>query len=330
MSLRYSGINISTYMCFPIRFRLQHMKGHVTSCGCVACKTIARINQLLVENSGNPAFIQFAGDRLRIAESELRDELSRYPAPAGVGFAQGSVTPKRPPGVAATGSPAKAQGAWPVLSGPLPPGVPQLGVPAPPPPGAPKDPLPPPPPPPGLSAKVPSASPPHAKEKPVKTEPSPDQEAKEPIQDLKSQEPTSPSKGSAADEQASKKKKRKRSSSPGIRKENRKQKRHTPDRSPRARRQEESVEEEDSYRRDSGGREKKRRNEGEPEGAASSGSRRPREPSHPPPSSRGKSQGKGWRGELPVSSHPRWYHRKDKGLVKVAKQELWHRRRSSR
>ena len=304
------------------------MKGHVTTCGCVACKTISRINQLLLENSGNPGFIQFAGDRLRVAESELRDELSRYQVPAGPGASQGSPTPIRASGVAATGVPPKAQALWPTLSGAPHLVLPHQAAPLPPPPAPLKDPLPPPPGVPGLSPKLqgPQASAPNSNL--VKAEPSPEQESKEPVQEVADQESGLPSK--EFEKRSTPKKRKSRSPSSRGKDRSRKEKRHTPDRAPRRehkRREPTSPrEEEEEFR----GKEKKYREEGGEAHPASSGSRVPREPSYPPPRTGSKPQGKGWQGELPVSNHPRWSQRRDKGLVKVAKQELWHRRKHYR
>lgn len=52
--------------------------------------------------------------------------------------------------------------------------------------------------------------------------------------------------------------------------------------------------------------------------------RRPRSPSRPPPGFR-EARGRGWQGEVPYSSHPRWGGQ-NKGVVKLAEQEIYSRR----
>ena len=62
--------------------------------------------------------------------------------------------------------------------------------------------------------------------------------------------------------------------------------------------------------------------------------RSPRTPDHPPPREppvqpgrgRGGEKGKGWRGAIPYSQHPRWTESTNKGITKRAKQELHDRR----
>ena len=62
--------------------------------------------------------------------------------------------------------------------------------------------------------------------------------------------------------------------------------------------------------------------------------RSPRTPDHPPPrtdlippaAGRDKLPGRGWRGPVPYSDHPRWSEGTNKGVTKRAKQELFDRR----
>ena len=62
--------------------------------------------------------------------------------------------------------------------------------------------------------------------------------------------------------------------------------------------------------------------------------RSPRTPDYPPPRAppvqpgrgRGGEQGKGWRGSVPYSHHPRWTESTNKGITKRAKQELHDRK----
>ena len=62
--------------------------------------------------------------------------------------------------------------------------------------------------------------------------------------------------------------------------------------------------------------------------------RSPKTPDHPPPRAtsshpgggRGSGQGKGWRGAIPYSHHPRWTEGTNKGVTKRAKQEIFERK----
>ena len=66
--------------------------------------------------------------------------------------------------------------------------------------------------------------------------------------------------------------------------------------------------------------------------------RSPHTPERPPPErssgskggGKGKPQGKGWRGPVPYSSHPRWTQGTNKGITKRAKQELQDRKNQGR
>ena len=57
--------------------------------------------------------------------------------------------------------------------------------------------------------------------------------------------------------------------------------------------------------------------------------RKPPEPGYPPPGIH-RHQGRGWRGVIPYSDHPRWKTSKNKAIVKRAKQELFDRQRDRR
>ena len=183
-----------------------------------------------------------------------------------------------------------------------------------------------------LGSKAAPASPPHSGKQPVlvKREPEESPQSKRgPVVDAQDLESLPDRKGKKEKKKKKKEKKQKSVSPPpkasGSRIEERSRSRKgqaakrresytpSPERSKKKARGDSVSPERDTPRRG------ERREEGSP--------RQPRSPSHPPPN-RGpqREQGKGWRGSVPYSSHPRWTHSKNKGIVKRAKQELFNRK----
>eukprot|EP00435_Cladocopium_sp_Y103_P038033 s487_g10.t1 len=279
------------------------MWGHTAICPCAVCSCLPRIFHLIGSRAGQPNysnFLSLAARLLRNVEAELRDELARVPqgarAPEGVGAA--------PPAQTSTGETATSQVT--TLEGESP--LPELSSKGPPP-------LPPP-----HLHPAPASGPLTA----VKKEPSVSRKslAEPGVEDVRN----------------SAEKERARSS--GRRRRRRSEESHKGRaESPRPHRRSRSRRDRDRDRRrrrsssrkaaeEEGGKEKKKRSEKppEPEGPPPGRDRPglvPHEPSYPPPQ---REQGRGWTGEVPRSSHPRWTHSQNKGVVKRAKQELHSRR----
>lgn len=297
-----TGINIRSEI-FPFAaLAFQSMWGHAATCGCSLCFCFPRLFGLVREGSSYPGFVVSAGLRLRVAEAELRDELTRLQAVA--------LGPPPP----ATGPPRESPG---------------LSQAPPPEPAAAPPPLPEPR---GLTPKAPPANPPSEAAAPEEACPS----------KLEKKEPTpeaSPRKAAVEEVEESKpavpsslhvdRPKKKRKSKSGKKAKRRSRSSRSRKRRREERRSGERGERRSPNRESSRGRERKRRSERPPEpaypprGYSNWG---PREPWYPPPAERGS----GWRGPLPVSDHPRWTEGTNKGLTKRAKQEVHNRRHGRR
>ena len=328
MSLRYPGISMKL-LYFPRSIWLQGMDwGHAPGCVCVVCATLPRIHRLIAENSKRPGVVPFIGARLRLLESEVRDDLVKFSGSQG-----SSDTPnlqgEKPGNPAYPGLPSHFPGFAPPLPGLFVPPPAARAVP-PPPPLHPCGPSPEPPQPgsypkgkpvtPGTSS---SAS------VPVKAEQSEASRSLEPVGELQAEEPEEKVRKKKDKKEKEKRKKSrsrsKRKSHPreGERSLSRKKKRsRTPEAkgergSPRA-----------GVERAEGGQ---RERSAEPDRRSrSERSRKPREPNYPPNQKGGgkgrKGKGIGWRGVIPYSDHPRWSESKNKGITKRAKQERFARK----
>ena len=300
--------------------------GHSYGCNCLVCCTLRRVFHICAESTPVPGFIDFAGRRLREVEADLRDFVGSQNTPRS--FPGGAAPPEGIPGPLPGPPVAKAPVFVPPPPAPLswrpdkPVPVLQLGV----------------------KAKLPEAPGRGPENTEVKEERSERSQDKGPVQDLEAKDiDKSPVIGENHKEKHKKKEKkhrhkeeraqsskaRKVSSSPSpTRKEARKERSKSSGRKRAYRSPEKGVESSPK------GKEKKRRHE-EPEGEAVRSSVVPRTPSHSPPTrrrqeepdSRVKGKGKGWKGDIPRSNHPRWTHGTNKGVTKRAKQELYHRRR---
>ena len=287
--------------------------GHASHCECVVCHTLPRLHLVVASGSRVPGFVTAAGQRLRLAEAELRDKVIDL-------VKEGSKeAPSASSGVAATSGPSNLS---------HPPG--------------PAAPLPPPPPPPiqvdpslipirpgvlqasqtagdlplRLATKSKPPEPPAPPPIPVKTE---EQEDKKPLVEAEyipyTGEGLAKKRKKSPKDLSSEERERKRK-----KKESKRKKKSSSGSPPRARSSGRQRSEPKSQK------EKKVREEVEP---SQPSRQQPREPSHPPPDRVRDRQprGRGWRGEIPRSDHFRWHSGKNKGIVKRAKQERYNRYR---
>lgn len=281
------------------------MWGHSNTCACRICQCLPRICQLVAAGIGYDwydSFVTYASTHLRQVEGELRDELGRRGLVGVFGQVTRAAPPAPPPlreeGTASQTGPAPCEGTAPL----------NLATKA-------HPPLPPP----HLAPGPEKASSSATKEEPlVKKEshqvPVPGETAASPKKERERSRPRRPEASPPPEKKGERRSPRKSEKS---------KRRSSRDRDRKRRRSTSSRE-----RRQEGGRERKRKSEKppEPEGPPPSfrsrSSWEPREPAYPP---RGR-EGGGWRGELPISDHPRWTESTNKGQVKRAKQELHSRR----
>ena len=280
------------------------MWNHKPHCDCPVCYSLPRIFQLIGTGTGlpdYPAYVSVLGSHLRHLEGELRDEVARrFP---GVGLF--NETRVAPPAQGPTGETKEVSQANPPSKGP-------------------SQPL-------QLATKVPPPVPPPQLTAPGSSGDKPDRRGS----------------GDSHKSPKAAEKKEVTTSSPRRRSRSRERRRspRTEDKrrgvhrtpSPRAAPERKRSKDRDRKRRRStssrekkseGGKERKRHPEKPPEPAFPPSHRGgadywgPRAPNYPPPAR----QGRGWVGELPVSTHPRWTSSENKGQVKRAKQDLYNRR----
>eukprot|EP00435_Cladocopium_sp_Y103_P069509 s726_g33.t1 len=285
------------------------MWGHTPQCDCALCHSIPRVFDLIRAGQHNVGFRNVVLSHFRIVEAELRDELCRIgvnlvpipgvaapPAPEGhPGPAPESVAP------AGEVAPTSHSG----QSNPRLNLSPKTAPPNPPPHSSPGQPVP-------------------KHSQPVKAEPSEELVApKEPgVVDVEDTQKEAASSSRKKPKEKRRSRRRGEEESPRDRSSH-KRSRRSRSRGRRHHREEEADEREEEQR----GKERKTRSERPPEPPGPPPHRRserewePREPEYPPPAKRG------WQGELPRSSHPRWSESTNKGQVKRAKQELYNRRR---
>lgn len=280
------------------------MWNHRPYCDCPVCYCLPRIFQLIGTGTGSPqypSYVAFLGNQLRHLEGELRDEVARR-FPGQRIFEEPKAAP---PAAAPSREATEVSQTEPVASGSTPPLL--------------------------LASKVPPPVPPPQLARSGSSLDKADK-AGPPV---KSKSPRSAErKGTAASSprKRSRSKRRERSRRPEERRRGEvrspsprevPERKKSKDRDRKRRRSSSSR-----ARRSEGGKEKKSHPEKPPEPAyppsyrGGNESWGPRQPSYPPPSSRGR----GWQGELPVSAHPRWTQSENKGQVKRAKQELYNRR----
>lgn len=303
--------------------------GHTTDCGCPVCRSLNRIFPLVSAGSDTPGFLQRTGDRLRVLEGELRDEvgpllLARVPGQPFKCFGP-SILERQSGGKGAPPEPAELQG---------PTGEPLLpafvkGAATPPAPNT--GPL----------------SPP----KPVKEEAAREaEESKDPIAEVgkKDAERDRKRRRRRREDKGKQKKRSKRtSSSESEREPDPPAEEEPPNRvSPKASKRERSplprprgVEEPPKRKRErssssspcrprakgdkrsptpKGGKEKK----AHPREEDKSWVRSDPQERYPGTTAAPKAYNSFWRGEVPVSDHPRWKQGRKKGITKVIKQEL--------
>ena len=323
--------------------------GHSDICGCAVCCTLPRLFELIKQHSFENYFLNSVSFQLRQLETELRDTLERGargrrlpPKIPGVdlpplsSLTKGDDPPPPPP--ADPGPLAKAS-----QSGPLLPGVSGRTL------GA-SDTL-------NCYPKSAPTNPGQAPYKPlVKQEEA--KSSREP-----SPKGVVDAKGNSESEEKDKRaeRKRKRSKSRHKKKEKKarkekeaeseegrstspKTKESRPDKSGSEEKQgrKESPREERERKEEArGSREgpRERHHKGRKESPRKEARRRSKSQSHrrsreraasrhghrPPPGPPPHHQGKGWKGRVPYSDHPRWSVSKNKGVVKRAKQELYNR-----
>ena len=285
------------------------MWGHSQSCGCTLCITFSRVFGLVREGTSLPGFVPLASGPLRVLEGELRDTVEFC-------HRQNRTHP-----AAEVAPPAPSES-------PLPPPAA-----VPPDPEKPDEP----------DQKKPQESKGSGQEKDSQRKPanpgqhlfpkskpsSPPEEAKE----ISKVETKDSPECSVAGEVIEQDEETERPSSSGVRKRSRS----------RRRRSRTSGGQKEKRRSRSRSRRRRRRGDEEPPISPRGRERRerdrspkrPRTPDHPPgprtpptaPPSPVVRQGRGWVGEIPYSSHPRWSQGTNKGLVKRAKQERYNQRR---
>lgn len=280
------------------------MWNHKPQCDCPVCNCLPRVFQLIGTGTGLPGypdFVAFLGGQLRHLEGELRDEVSRrFP---GVHLFEGAKA--APPA-----APPVREGEGTSQTGPAPPGPSAELL---------------------LASKAAPPVPPPQAEKAShsRSKQESDKAAEVPrspkVSERKRNPTSSPRRRSRSRERRrsprAEEKRRGVNRTPSPREEGKRKR--SKDRDRKRRRSSSSK-----ARRSEGGKEKKRHPERPSEPAYPPPNRRgsshwgPREPDYPPPSR----QGRGWQGELPRSSHPRWTSSENKGQVKRAKQELFNRR----
>ena len=303
------------------------MWGHRGGCPCVICITLPRVCELIAVNSGLQGFLNTAGSRLRVLETELRDDVTRLG-----GQQQGSsLAPNTGTSASAAAGVPDPQGqALPATAAHETSGQGGHHFPAP------RTKL-------DLKAKaVPPPPPPSLSSVSVKQEPKEGSPSisKGPLADVEESVEEE-----ARERERSRERKDRRSRKERKAEEKASKKRDRRSRTPRREKATKSPETRGDTRSPSPrGKERKSR-----EGRATSSGRSPisrkdsvgspRPPNYPPPgrvSERGEdragpssrpAQGPGWRGPLPFSSHPRWLRGKNKGVVKRAKQERHQQRR---
>lgn len=296
--------------------------GHPVLCSCPCCQCLARVVLLLGKGRHIEGFLARWADRLRVFEGELRDEVDKA-------LASESSSPKSQGGTPGKGKqPAKEGDTTPEGKGESLPAAFAKGAKTPPAPNIVVD-----------SPKVPVKEEPGeeeskealsevAEEKPQKKQRS--QERRQRREDRSSAKRSKRKKEvNVVDEEPEKATSSRRKESPEDRKRRRLEEDPSEDSSREARRRVRRRRREDSRGEtrspnSAGGRERKSRPD------------KPPEPPYPPSwvgrESQGatpKSKGKGWQGRIPYSHHPRWHASKNKGITKVAKQEL-HSRYSDR
>ena len=314
---------------------LQGMWGHATSCGCPLCQSLGRVFRLIVLGQGRASFCSYALSAIRSFEAELRDELARG-EPAHSQVIPGEAAPPAEPAREEKTS----QHLLPEQEPPAPLQREQKGSQAPPlqreqkgsqapveGPSRTEGVL-------NLTPKVPPPVP------PTQLSSAPSGSKAEVKEEAKRTSPRLPS-----ERRSEKKERGERARSSGRRRHREsRDRRRGEERSPkqgRSRQREKRSRDSEKKRRrrdskepieEERGREKKRRSEKPPEPLGPPPQRReferwwPQEPRYPPP----QRQGRGWQGELPVSSHPRWTESTNKGQVKRGKQELFSRRHRRR
>ena len=294
--------------------------GHRSGCQCVVCCTIPRVTAIVRDGSEIPGFVDFAGERLRVLEAELRDEVpkllcksdqwkSGQPAPVRAGLGEDREledwnSPKsglRGEGKSRLPSKVKEEveeedhNKAPGLSGKAAPVVPPLAL--------------------------DTSSLDTGKEKKEKDSQEVEAAEKKP----KKSPSLEKSEGTEKKEKREKKarsKSVKRHTHKKAKKSRSRGRRRSRTRSPKG------VEETPI--------ESRRKGEGQASGSRGELPRVPRPPSHSPPGrfqgGRRDNRSSGWRGPVPYSNHPRWggWGTKNKGITKRAKQELWGRRRRDR
>ena len=273
------------------------MWGHSTSCPCTICLTLPRIHYLIQCGSALPGFVETTGERVRVWEADLRDEIYR----------RTNLPPPPPPQVATTPVPAFGSKGVEKGAGLNPSPKTSKGEP-------------------GCTPKaVPLQKAKEAEKVAVKEE---HIENKESLQEVTESEPARGS-GRSQERRQEKRSERRKRSRHRDRREGRDQERET-DKKERRERRSSRGEEESPRRKESRAKAKSISEEGKAreKEAEREERKRPREPSHPPPTRRPENQprvpqGRGWRGPVPRSDHPRWYTAKNKGVVKRAKQELY-------
>ena len=284
------------------------MWGHAFSCSCAICLSLERVLQIVAQGSKYPVFVERAGERFRLLEAELRDLLSSLDGSRGSGLTLPKASgPGFQPSVPVIPS-------WPVVGGvPIPRPVVAQGEPS-----APSQPDTP-----GLSSKA----------KPLEKEGEKRIAVKE-----ENEAPSGTGLGEVQN-----------LDSPKREKGDKKEKRKSRSRKKEKRRKREESEKEGDRKTREGSKEKVSEKRGEEESPKSGKKRKsrwdspvpaeahprkeaekPPEPTEPPPwvqAERESRQGRGWRGDIPFSSHPRWdsSRSKNKGVVKRAKQEYYAR-----
>ena len=297
----------TTYF-FHIAFWLQFMWGHAESCSCVTCKTFHRIFHLIELHNWSEEFKVFVETKLRLLEADLRDELTRLKELQGK-EREDKKEKKEKKARKTEGSQKAARENSQNRAKTGPPGA--------------------------TAKKLPSPPAEHPEPGPVKEEG--ENQDREPVAEvegnLERSNPASSHKERPRDKED-------RDLSPAPRKDAKERRKRS-----RSRRRRRALDTSSEGRpvspRSSGGRKEKKSRALEVPLPPSPPRRheedekelRPRAPSYSPPERlRGKGEGgkkgkgKGWKGHLPVSSHPRWKDSKNKGQVKRAKQEYYARR----
>ena len=370
MYLRYPGVNASsiTFLC-SFGFKEGWMWGHRLDCQCAVCQSLFRLFQLIRNESKYSGFVAYLGNRLCQLEEELAGAVATAhgslptpnPATGATGIAAPGVPQLIPEGLGYFSAVPPHQTVHP-------PEPPRVIIPAAaPPPKAPRPPQPEPkaePLPLQLGVKQLAASPPPSLAGGTSVKVEPDESPasrKGPVVDVAShshQEEKRERKEHKKKRDKKEKKRRSRSQSQRkrARREDTKSKSQSPEKGDCTEQASPSVKAEaaESKGEESSPKRRERRSSGRgdrrsPEPASSSRRRReasrspslrsrgervkrgPRTPSREPPH-RGRVQerGKGWRGAIPYSDHPRWRQSKNKGIVKRAKQELYNRQKKGK